>query len=309
MTTELYRVHRPTSFKQVVGQEKVIEVLDKHLKQGDFPHAILLYGASGCGKTTLARIVAKRLGASDRDTVEVNGAEARGIDDVRAIQQRMGLSPLGGKCRLWIIDECHKMSNDAQTAMLKTLEDTPAHCYFILCTTDPDKILTTVRGRCTQLALKPLKPDEVERVVLEVADKTGISLSKTILKAIISSADGSGRRALKLLEMAAGLESEDKQLEVVSSRDLRRKAFDLARALVWDPRPQWDKVRAILEEIEGEDPEGVRRLILACAGKEVLKGGKGAERGAHLLRKFQYNFFETGRPGLILACWEAFHPE
>jgi len=142
---ELYRKYRPTKFSQVLGQREAIATLANMGKRRAVPHCLLFTGPSGVGKTTLIRILREKLGCKEHDYVEINAAEARGIDTIRDIQRRLTLSPLSGRCRVWAIDECHRLTTDAQSALLKILEDTPPTAYFMLATTEPNKLLTTER--------------------------------------------------------------------------------------------------------------------------------------------------------------------
>ena len=125
MTQELYKKYRPKSFDRVNGQEAAIKSLSTFVEKGKIPHAILFTGPSGSGKTTLARIITKHLECGFSDFQELNCADLTGIEEVRKIRQRMNYACMGGKSRVWIIDEAHKLSNAAQNAFLKMLEDTP----------------------------------------------------------------------------------------------------------------------------------------------------------------------------------------
>src|ERR1700682_2127212 len=112
---ELYRKHRPGNFKGLLGQSDAVKQLQSMLVEDKIPHALILSGHTGCGKTTTARILKKRLNCSDMDFSEINAAESRGIDTIREINQRKGLSAIGGKCRIYLLDEAHKLTSDAQT--------------------------------------------------------------------------------------------------------------------------------------------------------------------------------------------------
>ena len=156
MSKELYKKHRPKNLKRVFGQSVAIGTLKPLIEAKQVPHSLLLTGPSGCGKTTLARILVKELKCAKADFMEVNCADFRGIDTVRDIRTRMMQAPIGGDCRVWLIDEAHMLTSAAQTAFLKMLEDTPDHIYFFLATTHPQKLLKTIKTRCTEIKLKEM---------------------------------------------------------------------------------------------------------------------------------------------------------
>ena len=147
----LHQLYRPESFDEVIGNEDTIErlkaVLGNEIRR---PHSYLLHGPAGCGKTTLGRIIAKEVGCKGMDFVELDSADFRGIQSVRGIRRQTAYAPMESECRVWLLDEAHALTNDAQTALLKALEEPPSHVYFILCTTMPEKLLPTLRSRCSQ---------------------------------------------------------------------------------------------------------------------------------------------------------------
>ena len=156
---ELYRKYRPQTEDEMVGNESAIKAVKKELENGS--HVFLFTGNAGCGKTTMARIIAKEVGAGDLSIREINSAENRGIDTARDILEQMQYMPSDGDALVWIFDECHKWTNDMQNAMLKPLEDTPDHVYFFLCTTDPQKLIKPLVTRCSVVAMKPLNDEEM----------------------------------------------------------------------------------------------------------------------------------------------------
>lgn len=302
--TELYRRYRPTLFKEVVGQDGACKQLQKLLKNG-FPHATLIVGPSGCGKTTLARIVAAKLEASDRDLHEVNAANSRGVDTIREIDVRMHAGVWGGKSRVYILDECHQLTPDAQSALLKMLEDPPSHVYFILCTTDPRKLKDTIRTRCTEVKVNPIPSDLIGSLVKRTSHLCPTPVTDTVAEAIAEAANGSARRSLVLLGKVIHLDTEAEQLEAISKADDKDKAYKIAKALIWN-KETWAKVRELIKGLDkDEDWEGIRHLVLANAVTAMLSDNKGAyPRAAACLNSFRDNWYECGRPGLVLACWD-----
>ena len=129
----LHLDYRPKNLEELFGNKTTVNSLDAIIKrEDDIPHAFLFAGPSGCGKTTLARIVAGALEVSDRDFVEINAANNRGIETARDILRTMGFKPVSGPVRVYLLDEVHMGTRDFQTALLKALEDTPSHVYFLL---------------------------------------------------------------------------------------------------------------------------------------------------------------------------------
>jgi DNA polymerase-3 subunit gamma/tau len=307
--TELYRVHRPTLFKQMVGQETAIATIKGFFEKSMVPHVILLSGPSGCGKTTIARIMQTKLQCGAGDFQEVNCADFRGIDMVRDIRNRMGLSPIGGKCRIWLIDEAHQMSSQAQNAFLKMLEDTPGHVYFFLATTDPQKLLPTIRTRCTEIAVKSLSRAALclmMKAVLEKAGATGNLKDWTeVLDTICDYAEGSARKALVLLNSALGLKTAEEMVDAVKSTLASPKAIALAQALL-SPDVSWKPVAAMVKDLE-EDPETLRWMILGYMTNVLLGGGKLAPRAFDVINIFERNFYDSKRAGLASACYAVVH--
>lgn len=305
---ELYRKHRPRKLSDVLGQDGIVAALEGMLGRNAVPHALLFSGSSGCGKTSIARALCRRMGCETDgrkktgDFCEVNCAEARGIDTIREIQQRAGSAAMG-KCRVWLLDEAHRLTPDAQSGLLKTLEDTPAHVWFMLATTDPNKLLKTIHTRCTHFKVAPLPPKLIRKLLDDVAEKEGWEpLSDEVADKIIEVAEGSARKALVLLQQIADLEGDDAKLDAVSRSDTGRQAIEICRLLLGG-RAKWNEVASILKEIEDE-PESVRRMVLGYANKVLLGGGKQADRAYQVIVAFEQAFYDGGAAALTRACWE-----
>ncbi len=303
MTKELYKVHRPSRFSELKGQDKTVNSLVTLGKKGKIPHCMLLTGPSGCGKTTTARILCRVLNCGDMDLEELNCAgDARGIDTVREIADKMWLNPIDGDVRVWIMDEFQKTTSDAQSAFLKILEDTPPHCYFILCTTEPEKVTKTIRTRATEFKFSLLKDEALAQLVKEVAGKESFELSSDVLESILGAAEGSPRKALVLLDQIQNIQGEQDQLAAISSGISSTKAIDLARA-IFKPGVQWKELAIIIKELD-DDPEAVRRLILGYAQTILLGGGKLSERAFSVIDVFRDPLFNVGKPGLTANCFD-----
>jgi DNA polymerase III gamma/tau subunit len=308
MTTELYKVYRPAKLDDVVGQATAVKSL-KAFKS--VPHAILFHGPTGCGKTTLARIMAGRVGCdiTNRfDYGEVNcGVVESAIDMVRDIDRTMMGAPLCGTARVWILDEVQSLSRAkfAQEALLKVLEETPPHVYFFLCTTDPRKILAAIRNRCTEIVVKPIPPKELRGMLADVAARERVKASAELLDKIVDFAAGSGRRALVELEKVTGL-PEDERVDAVGAAGAERAAFDLVKALLpWKGKPQWTEVARVLKDVEDQEPEGLRQLVLSAARSALLKSG--SPQAYVTIDCLREPFWDqnSGRALLAARCYEA----
>ncbi len=196
----LYRTYRPTSFDEMIGNEETIEAIRSCLTKSKQPHSYLLHGPAGCGKTTLGRIMAAELGCKGADFMELDAADFRGIDTVRGIRRQIAYAPMEGESRVWLLDECHQFSNDAQNALLKALEEPPSHVYFILCTTVPQKLLPTIRSRCSDHAVSTLTDTQMKYLRRHVVKAEEESMSKAVYAQIVQDSMGHPRRALTILD-------------------------------------------------------------------------------------------------------------
>lgn len=299
---ELYKKYRPQELDDVYGQDAAVKSLKEMVKRGEFPHTILFTGGSGCGKTTLARILRKKLNCADNDYIELDAAQFRGIDTVRDIRGRMQLAPIGGTCRVYLLDEVHQLTGAAADGLLKMLEDTPPHVYFFLCTTNPEKLKKTIKTRCTHVVVKPLTKVTSGKLLDNVLKKEKKTLSNEVRDKIIEVADGSARKLLVLLHSVIGLDDEDDQLECVGNSEVEVEAINLCRVL-FNPRAKFPDVANVLRDLK-QDPEEVRWRVLAFARSALLKGGRSVGRAYAVLVAFRDNFYDSKHAGLAAACFE-----
>lgn len=302
--SEYYRTHRPSKLEDVVGQEEVVQTLQKLVEKNKVPQVSLFTGDSGVGKTTIARILRDLLGCTQLNYEEINCASRGGIDTMRDIEARMQLMPMGGKSRIWFLDEFQRATQDAQSSLLKMLEDTPRKVYFILASSDPKKILSAIKTRCTTFQLKPITPESLKTIVRSVAKKEGIKLSEGVLEAITETSEGSARQALVLLKRVSEVETEKDQLEAVEKGEAKKQAIELMRTLL-DRRNKWPDVLKILKNMEDVDPEALRRQILGYAAACMLNGRDPGQCNL-VICAFEMNFYDSGKAGLLRACYDVF---
>lgn len=297
---ELYKKHRPTEWDDVVGNAVAVNSLRKMVEQESLPQAVLLHGPSGCGKTTLARIIQTKLGCTGMDVLEMNSSSYRGIDTIRELNRLSQLCPMG-KCRVWIMDEVHKLTSDAQHAMLKILEDTPASTYIILCTTNPEKLIKPIRTRCCDV-----KIDSLSRSNLTVLLGTVVNSEKLNLKRnddhfdeIIDVAQGSARTMLVLLDRLRYLKPKEwDEVIRMGAVDDDPQVIDLCRALL--AKKPWAVVAKILRGLDA-DPEATRWAVLGYARAVLLR--KSDARAFAMIDAFGDNFYDSKMAGLVHACF------
>ena len=233
--TALYRKFRPLKFEDMVGQEHITKTLKNQIMAGRVGHAYLLNGGRGTGKTTTAKILARAvnclnpqngepcneceickaaLTGSLTDIVEMDAASNNSVDDIRAIRDEVNFLPTLAKYRVYIIDEVHMLSAGAFNALLKTLEEPPAHVKFILATTEPQKLPATILSRCQRFDFKKISNEDISKRLKYVCDESKIEITKEALSIISVLAEGAMRDALSILErcLQEGNEKIDEDL-------------------------------------------------------------------------------------------------
>ncbi len=277
----LARKWRPSGFGDLVGQEPVARILKNSILQGKIAHAYIFSGPRGVGKTSTARILAKALnceagptpnpcgkcdfclsiaGGSSMDVLEIDGASNNGVADIRELREMVKYAPSAGRYKVYIIDESHMLSESAFNALLKTLEEPPAHVVFVMATTEPKKIPLTVFSRCQHLPFRRVSAGEIRGRLERIAAAEGFRISPGSLEIISRAADGSIRDSLTILDQIVSVSQE-------IDEDLVRELLGIT---------DYQGLSALMEAVLADDKEAVLSGVAGFADKgadlrQVLK--------------------------------------
>ena len=228
MYQALYRKYRPKSFEEIAGQEVVVKTLQNAVINNKINHAYLFAGPRGCGKTTIAKIFARLVNCQhnengipcgkcvcctqtseqNMDVIEMDAASNNGVDEIREINNKVKLAPTLGKYKIYIIDEVHMLTIGAFNALLKTLEEPPAHVIFILATTDPHKVPVTILSRCQRFDLKKISDEQIFNRLKHICDAENIKIEDDAVWEISRLGDGSLRDAISILDQVVAYTNE-----------------------------------------------------------------------------------------------------
>lgn len=211
--TAYYRKYRPQAFKEVLGQDHIVKVLESSIDLGNIFHAYIFSGSRGTGKTSIARIFAREIGTSANDITEIDAASNTGVDDIRALNESVSTLPFESKYKVYILDEAHMLSKSAWNALLKTLEEPPKHVVFILATTEVNKIPETIVSRCQCFLFKKPTHKVLRDAAINTAKKEGFTLEPASADMVALLGDGSFRDMQSILQKIIG-SSKDKKISV-----------------------------------------------------------------------------------------------
>lgn len=269
MSQALYRKYRSKSLDEIVGQSHVTTILARSLKAGRVAHAYLLTGPRGIGKTSIARILAHEINqlpyssdGSHLDIIEIDAASNNGVEDVRDLRDKIQVTPVAAQKKVYIIDEVHMLSKAAFNALLKTLEEPPAHAVFILATTDVDKLPATIISRTQRFSLRAISQSDAVKHLRHIADSEEIKIDDDALELIALRGDGSFRDSISLLDQLQHLADTKKGI----TRALIEQSLGLApKTLVEQLLGAYEAkdLQAIITFIDQSEKTGVQATVLA----------------------------------------------
>jgi len=275
----IYRKYRPKNLEDLMGQEHIVEIIQNAAKQDRFAHAYLFYGPRRSGKTTTARLLAKLINCEKRDkdkkfkekgepcnaclpclaidhgnaldVIEIDAASNRGIDEIRNLQEGAKLSPTSYKNKVFIIDEVHMLTREAFNALLKTLEEPPSHVYFVLATTEYEKVPATILSRTQRFHFRKLSLSEINKKLKDISKKEKFKITDEALELISALAEGSMRDGESLLGQITSLDQDInlKDVEKIAGKIGYKKTAKLTEYLLKD---ELDNALNYLNEVNQE---------------------------------------------------------
>lgn len=302
--------YRPSTLDEVVGNETIKDSLHSVLsRKKDIPHTFLFSGPRGTGKTTFGRIIAKALDCKE-NLYEYDAANTRGIETIRDLIHSARYNPMTGHTKVYILDECHQITSDGMEALLKTLEHPPSHAYFILCTTEPEKLKETIRSRCMSFVTETLTNSEIIELLQTVLVKEKVDdYPDSVLQEIAKIVDGIPREALVLLDSVIDIEDEKKAINALQKSQMTSSQTKQICQLLIKPtdKHKWAEMQELIRGLKDVKPENIRHAILGYFTAVLMsKNSKIHDRTALMMEYFLDSWFYAGKytmvHSLFMAC-------
>jgi len=281
--------YRPRTLSEVLGQKTVLKSIEAALKRKSIPKTWLFTGPSGTGKTTLSYILGNHFAggkAGAANIIYIDAATNTGAEEMRATTQKAHYKALGqSEIKTFVIDECHNLSQKAWDSMLISIENPPAHVYWILCSTNPAKIPDTIKTRCVKYSLKPVDEADIFELLTKVSGREELQTLPEILELIAENCAGSPREALSNLEKCAGAKTLKEARELLRTAAQLKGPVDLARAII-GKRPSWVDVMRLLNALENVEPETIRIIVTNYIAGALIKA-KSDDEARRLLSRLE----------------------
>lgn len=301
----LHVKYRPRVLKDVIGQDAAVKSIKAALSKPTKPHAYLLTGPSGTGKTTLARIIAGQVGCDPNNVIEVDAASNSGIDAMRELVSGLRYHGFGEQPnKAFIIDEAHALSKAAWQSLLKPIEEPPPHVYFFILTTETGKVPETIVTRCANYQLKSVRYDDIMDLLELVADAERLDVNPKIMQAVARACDGSPRKALVMLAMVQDCEDEGEAERLLESPLENKEIIDLCRLLIRQDLT-WQKLTQTLRAMPDMTAESARIVIVNYLASCAMgaKSEKEAARLCDLMYEFRAPFATTDKMAPLLLAF------
>lgn len=299
--------YRPKKWNQFIGNKEIIKSIKNNINS---TQCYLLHGERGCGKTTMARLIAKHLKIEKIDIHEIDAASNNGVDDIRKLKSEVDYLPSEGDKKIYIIDECHRLTPQATDAILKTSEEPPEHVIFVFCTTDVKKVTKTIKSRAKtgMYQVKPLQKNEMIDLLKYICEKEKLTVKNDIIKELIKVSEGIPREAVSLLQTIKGLKRKE-ALKIIQSNLIieNEEIINLCRSLI--KFESFSNLQIILKKLkqQNENPESIRRIMLNYMNTVLIgaKNSKSAQRAAYIIECFAEPTYDTDFAGISYATYLA----
>lgn len=295
----LHNKHKPSSFKDMIGNKEIFSTLQSYIDSGEFPHCLLFHGERGCGKSSSADIISNAI--PDAKIHILDAAIDNGVAVSREIASNAGEIPLGYRNKVYILEEIMGVSDKFFDALLLVTNDPPPNTYFIIVSTEINKIRPTIKSRFVKFQFKSPSQKETRDHLKWVCEKENMDVDRSVISEVCRKNSNIVRDCLSDLTLLMGTDSTEDQLELLShtKEDTSSTGYKIARAL--SGKSKWKTLSTLLKEVKQEDVEGVRRSILHHHTKELLDGNG---TSALIIDSFLKEMYDTPIASLVMACYD-----